>query len=491
MPTKIEKIYLLNPPSYNQIDRLVREGRCMQRESSWSNLWMPLTLCILKPWLEENLEVKCKLRDAVADRMSMEDIAKEINSFNPDVTIINTAVPSLIKEDLDTAKLVKKIKPDTIVIMIGVPATVMTDIIYNDPRGKYIDFCVHHEPELSLLNLLKKIKNGKEWKRSKGIAFKRNKKIVYNKSYPPMNLDKLPEADFTELPLKEYTLPFSRESIFMVETSRGCPFNCSFCVGKLYYSNCFRYRNPKKIVDEIENINSTFGVRNFLFWADNWMLGMKKAEKTCDEIIKRKLDINFLANGRVDSSPIWLLKKMKKAGCRLLAYGVESCVQEILDNVKKGISVKQIETAFNNSNKVGLTNAAHIIIGLPGENWKTVNITLNRLIKFNPTFINVYSPVPYPGTLLFEQAKKNKWIKTYDWSMYEELNTVMRNEAMTTEEITKARKYIVKKFYLRPSIISREIKNSITKDKPMKRLYFFTYDSLRFMKSWIFDGKFA
>ena len=111
---RIDKIYLINPPSYNQSDRLVREGRCMQRESSWSNLWMPLTLCILKSLLEENLGVTCKLRDAVAERMSMEDVKKDINNFNPSVVIINTAVPSIIKEDLDTAKLAKIIKPDNI-----------------------------------------------------------------------------------------------------------------------------------------------------------------------------------------------------------------------------------------------------------------------------------------------------------------------------------------------------------------------------------------
>jgi radical SAM superfamily enzyme YgiQ (UPF0313 family) len=375
--------------------------------------------------------------------------------------------------------------------MIGVPATVMTDVIYNDLRGKYVDFCIHHESELPLLNLLKKIKNKSQWKRNKGIAFRLNKKIIYNDPYPPIDLDILPEADFTELPLKEYTLPFSRESVFMIETSRGCPYNCNFCIGKIYYSNYFRYRNPKKIVDEIENINSIFGVRNFLFWADNWMLGMKKAGETCDEIIKRKLDINFLANARVDSSPLWLLRRMKKANCRLLAYGVESCVQEILDNAKKGTTVKQIETAIKNANKVGITNTAHIIIGLPGETWNTVNVTLNSLIRLNPTFLNVYSPVPYPGTLLFEQAKKNSWIETYDWSMYEELNTVMHNETMTTEEISKARKYVIKKFYLRPRILTREIKSSIFKDKPMRRLYFLAYDGLRFMKSWVFNGKFA
>jgi radical SAM superfamily enzyme YgiQ (UPF0313 family) len=421
--------------------------------------------------------------------MSMEDVKKEIESFNPDIVIINTAVPSIIKEDLDTAKVVKKIKPDTLVMMIGVPATVMIDVIYNDIRGKYVDVCIHHEPEKTILNLLKKIKENENWKRNRGIAFKTNKKIIYNEQYSPVNLNALPEADFSDLPLKEYTLPFSREPVFMIETSRGCPHDCTFCVGRIYYSKCFRYRDPKKIVDEIENINNAFGVRNFLFWADTWMLGLKKAEQTCDEIIKRKLDINFFANARVDSSPTFLLKKMKKAGCNLLGYGVESCVQKILDNVKKGTSVLQIKTAIKNANKIGIPNVSHIIIGLPGETWKTVNTTLKHLIKFNPTYLNAYCPVPYPGTLLFEYAKKKKWIETYNWSMYEELNAVMHNESMTSKEIEKARQYIIKKFYLRPKIIFREIKDSIYNDEPLNRLYFLAYDGLKFMKGWVNNGK--
>lgn len=481
------KVFLINPPSYDQRDRLIREGRCMQRESSWSNLWNPITLCVLKPWLQKH-GFDCKLIEATARRYDMKRLRQEVKKFSPDVAIINTAVPSIIKEDLDTAKMIKQINPDIFTIMIGVPPTIMADVIFNDRRGKHVDACIRHEPEIPVLRLLSNLKHRVNWKKTRGISFKINKKVIHNPSSPPIDLNKLPNADFSDLPLDEYTLPFSRERILMIETSRGCPYNCTFCVGKVYNSNCFRFRDPVKIVDEIEEIIAKYRVKSFLFWADTWMLGLKKAAETCNEIVKRNLDIKFLANARVDCAPLWLLKKMKRAGCEVLAYGVESCVQEILNNINKKTTVVQIKDAIRNANKSGIPNSAHVIVGLPGETWNTVKLTTKRLIEFNPTYINVYCPVPYPGTALFEMAKQRGWIETFDWSMYEELHAVMRNEAMTTEDILRARKYIVNKFYFRPKLIGREIKKALNRRSP-KGFYYHLYDSFRFLRGWAYGGK--
>jgi len=485
---KIEKVYLLNPPIYNQKDRLVREGRCMQRESSWSNLWMPVTLCTLKPLLKRELNTECKVRDAVADRFSFDDVKKEIEKFNPDMIVVNTAVPSIIAEDLDTAKFIKEHFPNIFVAMIGIPPTSMVKVIYHDQRGKFVDACIMHEPEYPLIGLIKTINKGEDWKQCKGIAYKKDK-VIFNQPTQPTDLSWLPTPDYDDLDLDQYTLPFSREKVVIIGTSRGCPGKCTFCIGKVYCTQIMRYRDPIKVVDDIEKYISKYNVKKFLFWADTWMLGKKIAEKTCDEIIKRDLDIGFLCNARVEAAHLDLLMKMKKAGCEVLAFGVESAHQKVLDMMKKGITVEQIGTAIRNANKAGVPNSAHMIVGLPGETWETVKISTERIIKFNPTYVNVYNPVPYPGTELFEIAKKNDWIMTYDWRLYEELHSVMRNADMSTEDIKRAKQYMTRKFYLRPRIVAREIKRAIIDEKSIKRLYYLGIDGLRFMKGWIYGGK--
>lgn len=487
---KIEKVYLINPPCYNQKDRLVREGRCMQRESSWSNLLMPLTMCLLKSGLQNNLGLTCKLRDGVADRFTMEDLKKEILNFEPDVVIINTAVPSIMREELDTAKLIKEIKKEIFVIMVGVPATSMTEFIFSDPRGESVDVCAHHECEQTIEHLLLQLKQNANWKQCKGIAYGKDGKVVYNEPSPPLDLNKLHPADFSDINLNNYTLPFTKKKVVMIETSRGCSGRCTFCIGKDYYSNIFRFKDPELIVNEMEDCINQYNVHSFLFWADTWMMGGKKAEQVCDLIVKRNLDIEFLCNGRVNQSYMELLQKMKKAGCLVVAYGVESAVQEILNRAKKGITVEQIETAIKNANNAGVPNTAHIIVGLPGETWDTVKLTTQRMIKFNPTYLNAYCPVPYPGTDLYEEAKRNNWLVSTDFNMYEELHSVMRNADMSVQDMINAKKYIIKKFYFRPRVIGREIKKVIEQKSP-KRAFYLGVDGARFMKGWIFGGKSA
>ncbi len=486
---KIEKVYLLNPVSYNLKDRLVREGRCMQRESSWSNLWQPLTLCVLKPWLKQEINIEGRVRDATANCMTMRQVIDEVKRYSPDMVVINTAVPSITREDLDTAAYIKKESPDIFVVMIGIPATVMTDVIFKDPRGEFIDACVHHECEQPLADLIKAINSGKDWKKNNGIAFKKGENIVYRPTYPAFDINRLPFADFTDLPLDQYTLPFTRERVFMIENSRGCNNSCTFCVGKEYYTRNFRFRNPKQVVDELEYQMQAVKAKAFLFWADSWMTGGKKAMETCDEILKRGLNIKFLCNARVDAASLELLQKMKKSGCMVLAYGVESCVQEILDNMAKGVKVEQISDAIKNANRAGVPNSSHVVVGLPGETWDTVKLTTERLIRFNPTYMNAYCPVPYPGTPLYELAERKKWLMTHDWTKYEELHAVMRNEDMTTHEIEQAKKWMTRKFYIRPRVVAREVKRAIIDEKSLARLYYLGIDGTKFMSGWVFGGE--
>ena len=485
---EIKRVYLINSPSYNQEDRLIREGRCMQRESSWANLWMPLSICILKRWLREELGLDTKVRDAVADRLTMEEVVEEIKSYDPQVVIINTAVPSILKEDLDMAEKAKKANPNIFTVMIGIPPTIMTEYIFNDSRGKYLDACIHHEAEEPSLELINNLMADKDWKKGKGISYWDGKKVVTTPAFPPIDLDRLPPVDYDDLNLEHYTLPFTREKVAMIETSRGCPGRCTFCIGKEYYSQKFRFRDPKMIADEIEELIEKYDIHNFLFWADTWMLGLEKAGELCDEIIKRGLKIGFLCNGRVDAAPLWLYKKMKKAGCLVVALGVESCDQEVLNRIKKGVTVEQIRQAIANANEAGVRVSAHVIVGMPGETWESVKRTTKRLIDFNPTYINVYNPVPYPGTELFKEAKQKEWIETNDFNLYEELHAVMRNDDMTTEDMHLARNYMVRKFYFRPRIVLREIFRGLKHPRAGRYLYNLFKDGIDFIHQWNYRG---
>jgi len=203
-------------------------------------------------------------------------------------------------------------------------------------------------------------------------------------------------------------------------------------------------------------------------------------------IIKQKMDIKFLANGRCDCATKSLLNRMKKAGAFLIGYGVESLCQNILDNMKKNITVEQIRIGLKNTNKAGIKSAAHMIIGLPGETWETIKITTDRLIKYNPTYVNAYCAIPYPNTELRSIALKNNWIQSNNYHMYESIYPMMRNKGMSFEEIRKARKYMTRKFYFRPKFILKEVSEAIISEKSFSRSYYLMMDGLNFMKNWVY-----
>ncbi len=149
-------------------------------------------------------------------------------------------------------------------------------------------------------------------------------------------------------------------------TSRGCPYRCTFCSINLTSGFMFRPRSAKNVVDELEHWYKK-GYKYFGFNDDNFTLLPERAEEICDQIIERGLKIKWeLRNGiRIDKVNERLLRKMKNAGCMYVAFGVESADQEVLDNIKKGITAEKAKEAILLADKVGIKKGAFFIVGLP------------------------------------------------------------------------------------------------------------------------------
>ncbi|MCW1296092.1 MAG: B12-binding domain-containing radical SAM protein [Candidatus Parvarchaeota archaeon] len=468
------RIYCINPPS--ESTRYVREGRCMQREESWANLWQPISLAYTTSILRNDGH-EVILRDATAENWSFERMKREIEEFRPDLAIINSSVPTCKNTDIKTARIIKEINKNCVTVMVGIPPTlpIIRDELIVD---KSLDICIRNEFEFTTRNLANNLKN---YKKIKGITFKFRERIFNNPKAPFIDLNRLPFAAIEDLPLDAYKLPFTKEKVCMIEQSRGCPFNCAFCVASIYYGKKIRYRNAQKVVDEMEHVYKNFGIRQFFFWADTFTLARKNVIEICDEIIKRKLNVNWLANSRVDCVDRRLLEKMKRAGCWLIGFGVESCVQKILDNVGKKINLTQINRAINLCKEVGIKSATHIIFGLPGETRDTIKETIDTLKKIDPDYANFYIAIPYPGTRLYKEYKKLGYIRNYDWSKYEICEAVIDLPNLPGKEIKKLRKEAILKFYFRRCFFKRFIKEH----KNLSVLMNSVCDVIKFLYGWM------
>jgi len=266
----------------------------------------------------------------------------------------------------------------------------------------------------------------------------------------------------------------------LVEPGRGCPFKCIFCVVPVINEKV-RYRSAKNFVDELERDYTKYNIKNFLFWMETATLNKKLMLEICEEIKNRNLKIKWMAPSRVDTVDLELLKKMKEAGCWMLSFGIESIDQKVLDLIKKKITVQQIEKAIENAKKVGIKIVAHIIIGLPGQTKESVEKTIDWLIEKKVDYAQFYCAVPYWGTELRKIAEKNGWIVSNNPKDYEVDKSVMRNEFLSCREIEELRKKAYMKFYMRPSVILKEIWENKFNPQYMLNLI---KDGFLFLKEW-------
>lgn len=438
------KILLFNPPS-PEGTQYVRVERCMQKKSAWAgSLWQPMPLLYMSSYLKSK-NYETLLVDAVAEGLT-EDGAKElIRKQKPDILVLNTAVPT-IEQDLIYADYAKKL--GIIIVGFGVPISTMQDII-----GKRIDFGIKGDPEYAILEIVKSVENNKKID-ERYIVSEKPFLLVF---YPVEDLNNLPMPDLSDLKLDAYTLPFTRKKLMLVEPGRGCPWGCIYCLVPHLSGRKIRLRSPIKFVDELERDVKEYKIKDFLFWVETATFNKKNMVEICDEILKRGLKISWMTPSRVDCVDFELLKKMRKAGCWMISYGIESIEQDVLDNIQKGTTVEQMESAIKNTRAAGIKTMAHIIFGLPGQKKGVMEKTLDWLYKNNADYAQFYCAVPYWGTKLREIAEEKGWIETDDPTKYEIDNSVMHTDDLTSAEIMEMRETAFRKFYLRPKKIMQEI----------------------------------
>ena len=201
----------------------------------------------------------------------------------------------------------------------------------------------------------------------------------------------------------------------LVETSRGCPYTCDFCVAPIHQGHKFRERSPKALVDEIERQHRELGLDFFYLWGDTVTLNVKSFTAFCDELIARNLPIQWFGNARADNltDPAFV-HRLKKAGCWMLALGIETESEEVRKDMTKRLERQKIQAAFKNMRDAGVKSFAFFIFGYPGETPDTMAATTKYAIELDPDFANFYPAVPYPGTALYEKCVKEGWLKPED-----------------------------------------------------------------------------
>jgi radical SAM superfamily enzyme YgiQ (UPF0313 family) len=317
-----------------------------------------------------------------------------------------------------------------------------------------------NEPELVLKELMIDFK--KDWSSIKGLAYKKNRKIIINGLHEPINdLDDLPFPARDKLPNNIYRMVLTGNLPFAtVVPSRGCPYGCTYCRVGLPWGKAIKKRSVKNVISELKEIKNKYNIDNVVFMADTFTIDKKWVMELCNCMIKEDLKINWLCNSRIDTIDEEMAILMKKAGNSLISFGVESGSQKILDNVKKGVDLSYAKKAVQITKKAGIKVFCYFIFGLPGETKKTMAETLALAKSLDPDFANFHIATPYPGTELFSYAKNNGLLVNEDFDLYDQTgnHAVMRTEELNAEDIVRFRKHAMKSFYLNHRRILKNIR---------------------------------
>jgi len=397
----------------------------------------PMGLGYIAAVLEQN-DHRVSALDCLVERADRKDVELHIKRKKPDVVGIQAFTPS-VNYAVEIAETVKEVDREITVVLGGTHPTALPEATLR--MSNSVDYIVRYEgeyPFLNLVNALEKGADSKSMKRVKGISFKHDGKIVNTPDAPlVMDLDTIPFPALHLFPVDEYQYFGAKKEIYSLISSRGCPYSCEFCASSLIKK--WRGRSAKNIVDEMEWARKKFGFNGFAFMDDMAALKRDRIFEICDEIRERGLDLAWGVTARADTLDKEMLIEMEDTNCRCMFLGVESGSQEILDKMKKGITLEQMRKVFKWINDLGMDSIASVTLGYPGETRKTVEQTIKFVIELDPGVLVLSAATPYPGTPYFQRAQKEGWLPKdlakINWTDFTMYDPIIGNENLTRDQV--------------------------------------------------------
>ena len=414
--------------------------------------------------LKKGCEVK--IRDYQTQKDTMQDLYDDMESFKPDM-IVMSITNTTIFDDLKLLKQLKEKYP-TIVVIKGAlfydPQQEMLDMLdlsaidymiggeIDFAIGGIYDYALEGKGDISqVLSILYRGEDG---------SFKRTKFHEWGG-----NLDDQPFPARHLMNNALYKRPDTDEPMATIQTARGCPSTCVFCLTPEISGRCVRFRSPQNVLDEMTECYEVHGIRNFFFKADTFTIDPKWVDEMCRLIIASPLHgkIEFTANSRVNPLKKETLQLMKDAGCFLVAFGFESGSDEMLKLMKKGTTVEMNLRAAKWCHEVGLKFWGYYVIGFPWENKEHIKQTKKLIMKSDPDFIEVTIALPFYGTPLYDTCRENNLLAESPLGSDFFHSAVNGTIYLSNEEVLKLRRNILLSFYLRPSYIFKRMGDCVKK----------------------------
>lgn len=332
------------------------------------------------------------------------------------------------------------------ITMMGGPHASVDPGVFLD--SGHFDYVLKGEAEHTLPQFVRALEGGdeKSLEELPGLSAMRDGTLAIDNPAPPLikRLDDLPTPARHLLPMEKY-FEANPEKLVYVFTTRGCPFKCIFCQKELT-GRGFRVRSTEMIVDEVEEVVKTYNPGVILFVDEILTLRKKRIHEMCDEIIRRGLKFEWIANTRADCVDYPLLKHMHRAGCRRIYYGWESGSQRMLDVLKKDLTPEEIIEAAKMTRRAGIWAKVYLIVGSPGETKEDIEESEKVLKLAGPDLVRVSVFNPLVGTESWEGYQANIDVEDLRENYVSSNRSAYRHEHFSGLELEELRKDLVRRY---------------------------------------------
>jgi len=463
-------ILLINPPFLPKFSRFSRSPAVTKSGTIYYPIWHAYATGVLE---KEGHDVK--LIDAPADGLSREDCYKIATDFQPEMVVVYTSTPS-IYNDIEITGAIKEIVPDSFTVLAGPHVSALpVESLLIDSR---IDAIARREYDVTLTELASVLTSGGDLSEIKGITYRRNGQIF---STPDRDfiedLDSIPFVSAVykkHLTIENYFYAHCRYPTVSIFTSRGCYAKCNYCVyPEQMFGRRQRRRSPENIVEEFKYIEKELPqVKEVLIDDDTFSFDQEHTKRFCELMIEKQIKIPWTVECRANLTYETMVL-MKKAGCRLIVIGFESADNEILKNVKKGITIDRMRKFVEEAKKANIMIHSCFMAGNQGETKETLMKSLRFAQEINADTFQFFPLMVYPGTEAYAWAKNNGYLLTEDYSKWltaEGLhNCVVSTPELSANELVSFCDHARRKYYLSPKYLAYKSLQMIKNPSEIKK----------------------
>jgi radical SAM superfamily enzyme YgiQ (UPF0313 family) len=424
--------------------------------------------------------IHVRILDANAEDLCPEEVAQRVAGLSPLLcaVVVYGHNPSASTQQMPSAgaicRAVKRRTPAQAILLIGGHVASLPE---RTLREEACDFVCGGEGPVTIGELVQELSRPRPHLESvRGLLYRKlpDGKIVANPAAPLVTRldEEMPGIAWDLLPMDRYRAhnwhcfeDDNRRPYAALYTSLGCPFRCRFCCIHAPFKsgesvsgfkngvNSYRLWSPQAVIAEIDTLVRQYGVRHIKFADELFVLNSNHVNGICDLIIGRGYDLNIWAYARVDTLQDSMLQKLKAAGVRWLALGIESASDRVRGDSAKGFAAEKVFEAVARIRAAGIHIGANYIFGLPEDNHESMRATLDLAIGLNTEWANFNCAMAYPGSPLYQDALQSGWPLPGDWSGYSQYSVdslPLRTRHLAAAEVLRFRDEAFRTYFSNP-----------------------------------------